>query len=121
MILQSLFYSILGVLCPSVQFFKNFVILMQFSLLIIFTRENLLTKFSAFISVKFTTVSVTRHYTKLLESKAAFVLVTPLCYYYIVNGTVYQCPDLYTFIQSKLIGIVHPLRQALETARQFSR
>ncbi|VDD90733.1 unnamed protein product [Enterobius vermicularis] len=41
--------------------------------------------------------------------------VTPLCYYYIVNGTVYQCPDLYTFIQSKLIGIVHPLRQALET------
>lgn len=47
--------------------------------------------------------------------------VTPLCYYYIINGTVYQCPDLYTFVQSKLIGIVHPLRQALETARQFSR
>ncbi|VDM47382.1 unnamed protein product [Toxocara canis] len=47
--------------------------------------------------------------------------VTPLCYYYVVNGTVYQCPDLYTFVQSRLIGAVDPLRRALEQARQFSR
>ncbi|VDK57515.1 unnamed protein product [Anisakis simplex] len=47
--------------------------------------------------------------------------VTPLCYYYIVNGTVYQCPDLYTFVQSRLIGVVDPLRRALENARQFCR
>lgn len=47
--------------------------------------------------------------------------VTPLCYYYVVNGTVYQCPDIYTFVQSKLIGAVDPLRRALEQARQFSR
>ncbi|MFH4975724.1 hypothetical protein AB6A40_002433 [Gnathostoma spinigerum] len=47
--------------------------------------------------------------------------VTPLCYYYVVNGTVYQCPDIYTFVQSKLIGAVEPLRHALEQARQFCR
>ncbi|VIO98270.1 Uncharacterized protein BM_BM6898 [Brugia malayi] len=47
--------------------------------------------------------------------------VTPLAYYYIVNGTVYQCPDIYTYIQSKLISIVDPLRQALEQARNFNR
>lgn len=49
------------------------------------------------------------------------LLVTPLAYYYIVNGTVYQCPDIYTYIQSKLISIVDPLRQALEQARNFNR
>uniref|UniRef100_A0A0R3S084 Mediator of RNA polymerase II transcription subunit 6 n=1 Tax=Elaeophora elaphi TaxID=1147741 RepID=A0A0R3S084_9BILA len=47
--------------------------------------------------------------------------VTPLAYYYIVNGTVYQCPDIYTYVQSKLISIVDPLRQALEQARTFNR
>ncbi|VDK70147.1 unnamed protein product [Litomosoides sigmodontis] len=47
--------------------------------------------------------------------------VTPLAYYYIVNGTVYQCPDIYTYVQSKLISIVDPLRQALEQARNFNR
>lgn len=56
------------------------------------------------------------------KSTAIFLLsVTPLCYYYVVNGTVYQCPDIYTFVQSKLIGAVDPLRRALEQARQFSR
>ncbi|VDN06799.1 unnamed protein product [Thelazia callipaeda] len=47
--------------------------------------------------------------------------VTPLAYYYIVNGTIYQCPDVYTYVQSKLIGVIDPLRQALDQARQFSR
>ncbi|CAG9540179.1 unnamed protein product [Cercopithifilaria johnstoni] len=47
--------------------------------------------------------------------------VTPLAYYYIVNGTVYQCPDIYTYVQSKLISIVDPLRQALEQAQNFNR
>lgn len=33
----------------------------------------------------------------------------------------YQCPDIYTYVQSKLISIVDPLRQALEQARNFNR
>ncbi|VDN54752.1 unnamed protein product [Dracunculus medinensis] len=47
--------------------------------------------------------------------------VTPLCYYYVVNGTVYQCPDIYMFTQSKLAGVVDALRQALDLTRQFNR
>jgi hypothetical protein len=46
---------------------------------------------------------------------------TPICYYYCMDGTVYQCPDLYTFIQSRLAQTTNPLREALTQASKYSR
>uniref|UniRef100_A0A1I7XPP5 Mediator of RNA polymerase II transcription subunit 6 n=1 Tax=Heterorhabditis bacteriophora TaxID=37862 RepID=A0A1I7XPP5_HETBA len=47
--------------------------------------------------------------------------VTPLAYYYVINGTVYQAPDLHTFVQSRLLGAVEPLKSAFDQVIQFSR
>ncbi|ETN80858.1 MED6 mediator sub complex component [Necator americanus] len=47
--------------------------------------------------------------------------VTPLAYYYIINGTVYQAPDVYTFVQSRLLGAVEPLKNAFDQVIQYSR
>ncbi|GMS78415.1 hypothetical protein PENTCL1PPCAC_590 [Pristionchus entomophagus] len=47
--------------------------------------------------------------------------VTPLAYYYVINGTVYQAPDAYSLIQSRLLGAVAPLGQAFEQMLKFSR
>lgn len=47
--------------------------------------------------------------------------ITPLCHYYILDGTVYQAPDLYTFLHSKLIGIIDPLRNAFLEAIEMTR
>lgn len=47
--------------------------------------------------------------------------VQPLCYYYVMDGTVYQCPDMYTFIQSRLAQTVNPLREALIQASKYSK
>ncbi|KJH53687.1 MED6 mediator sub complex component [Dictyocaulus viviparus] len=47
--------------------------------------------------------------------------VTPLAYYYIINGTVYQAPDVYTFVQSRLLGAVEPLKNAFDHVIQYSR
>uniref|UniRef100_A0A1I7ZTQ4 Mediator of RNA polymerase II transcription subunit 6 n=1 Tax=Steinernema glaseri TaxID=37863 RepID=A0A1I7ZTQ4_9BILA len=40
----------------------------------------------------------------------------PVCYYYICNGTVYQCPDLNTLIQSRLCASVDGLNKAFMCA-----
>ncbi|KAL6742713.1 hypothetical protein Aduo_015835 [Ancylostoma duodenale] len=47
--------------------------------------------------------------------------VTPLAYYYVINGTVYQAPDVYTFVQSRLLGAVEPLKNAFDQVIQYSR
>lgn len=47
--------------------------------------------------------------------------VTPLAYYYVINGTVYQAPDVYTFVQSRLLGAIEPLKNAFDQVVQFSR
>uniref|UniRef100_A0A914MXB8 Mediator of RNA polymerase II transcription subunit 6 n=1 Tax=Meloidogyne incognita TaxID=6306 RepID=A0A914MXB8_MELIC len=47
--------------------------------------------------------------------------ITPLCHYYVLDGTVYQAPDLYTFLHSKLIGIIDPLRNAFLEAIEMTR
>ncbi|KAI6198394.1 Mediator of RNA polymerase II transcription subunit 6 [Aphelenchoides fujianensis] len=41
--------------------------------------------------------------------------VQPLCYYYVLNGIVYQAPDLYSVVNSRLIGAVEPLKTALSS------
>jgi len=38
-----------------------------------------------------------------------------------LDGTVYQAPDLYTFLHSKLIGIIDPLRNAFLEAIEMTR
>lgn len=47
--------------------------------------------------------------------------VTPLAYYYIINGVVYQSPDALTFIQSRLLGSVEPLKKAFDEVVKYSR
>uniref|UniRef100_A0A6B2G6T1 Mediator of RNA polymerase II transcription subunit 6 n=1 Tax=Myxobolus squamalis TaxID=59785 RepID=A0A6B2G6T1_MYXSQ len=31
----------------------------------------------------------------------------PIAYYYILNGTVYQCPDALCFVRNKLVRLIH--------------
>lgn len=40
--------------------------------------------------------------------------MTPLCYYYILDGNIYQAPDIYSVIQSRLASALKPLQNALE-------
>lgn len=45
----------------------------------------------------------------------------PITYYYVVNGTVYQAPDLYSLVQSRLLGALNPLKEAFAAARECAR
>ncbi|GMR56582.1 hypothetical protein PMAYCL1PPCAC_26777 [Pristionchus mayeri] len=47
--------------------------------------------------------------------------IVPLAYYYIINGTVYQAPDAFSLVQSRLLGAVAPLGQAFDLMLNFSR
>ncbi|KAL4237266.1 Mediator of RNA polymerase II transcription subunit 6 [Mactra antiquata] len=47
--------------------------------------------------------------------------VTPQTDYYIINGTVYQAPDLCSVLNSRLINCVHNLQSSFEEAQSFSR
>lgn len=47
--------------------------------------------------------------------------ITPLCHYYVLDGTVYQAPDLYTFIHSRLVNAMDPLRNAFTAAIDMLR
>lgn len=49
------------------------------------------------------------------------ISVTPLAYYYIINGVVYQSPDLYTFVQSRMLAVVDPLKKAFDEVMSLSR
>jgi len=47
--------------------------------------------------------------------------VSPLAYYYVLNGVVYQAPDLYTVCQSRMVAAVEPLKKALGQTLEFLR
>lgn len=47
--------------------------------------------------------------------------VQPLCYYYVLNGVVYQCPDMYTLVQNRLASAVDPLKNALNQSLEYLR
>uniref|UniRef100_A0A7E4VLU2 Mediator of RNA polymerase II transcription subunit 6 n=1 Tax=Panagrellus redivivus TaxID=6233 RepID=A0A7E4VLU2_PANRE len=47
--------------------------------------------------------------------------VQPLCYYYIMEGIVYQCPDFFTLIESRLTQTANPLREALLQAGKYAK
>lgn len=40
-------------------------------------------------------------------------LVTPICYYYVLDGTVYQCPDIHSLVQSRFTSALDPLVKSL--------
>ncbi|KAI3422533.1 hypothetical protein GPALN_013038 [Globodera pallida] len=42
--------------------------------------------------------------------------ISPLCHYYVLDGTVYQAPDMHTLLHSRLIGVMDPLRCAFQEA-----
>ncbi|KAL3067982.1 hypothetical protein niasHT_037972 [Heterodera trifolii] len=42
--------------------------------------------------------------------------ITPLCHFYVLDGTVYQAPDMHTLLHSRLIGVMDPLRCAFQEA-----
>ncbi|KAI6189032.1 putative ATP-dependent RNA helicase DHX33 [Aphelenchoides besseyi] len=39
--------------------------------------------------------------------------ITPLCYYYVLRGIVYQAPDLYSVVNSRIVDAAEPLKTAL--------
>uniref|UniRef100_A0A1I7UFY3 Mediator of RNA polymerase II transcription subunit 6 n=1 Tax=Caenorhabditis tropicalis TaxID=1561998 RepID=A0A1I7UFY3_9PELO len=47
--------------------------------------------------------------------------VSPISYYYVVNGSVHQAPDMYSLIQSRLLGALEPLRNAFGEVTNYSR
>ncbi|GAA48777.1 Mediator of RNA polymerase II transcription subunit 6 [Clonorchis sinensis] len=47
--------------------------------------------------------------------------VTPLAYYYIINGTVLQAPDLTTLLSSRLLTTVNSLNKILQTLAPCAR
>ncbi|XP_065681715.1 potassium voltage-gated channel subfamily D member 3 isoform X2 [Hydra vulgaris] len=46
---------------------------------------------------------------------------TPLAFYYILAGVVYQAPDIGSLINSKLLSSVHQLQSAFAEARSYAR
>ncbi|KAF1751488.1 hypothetical protein GCK72_018042 [Caenorhabditis remanei] len=47
--------------------------------------------------------------------------VSPISYYYIISGNVHQAPDMYSLIQSRLLGALEPLRNAFGEVTNYSR
>ncbi|CAI4225079.1 unnamed protein product [Auanema sp. JU1783] len=47
--------------------------------------------------------------------------VTPLAYYYIINGVISLCPDLLSFVQTRLLGSIDPLKRAFDEVIQYSK
>ncbi|CAJ0572892.1 unnamed protein product, partial [Mesorhabditis spiculigera] len=47
--------------------------------------------------------------------------VTPVAYYYIVNGVIYQAPDLYSYTQSRLLSAADSLRKGFDEAMKYAR
>ncbi|KAJ1962308.1 Mediator of RNA polymerase II transcription subunit 6 [Dispira parvispora] len=45
--------------------------------------------------------------------------VTPLATYYILNGNIYQSPDLYSVVSNRLLISLHQLTQAFHETRQY--
>lgn len=53
------------------------------------------------------------------QRRASPTQVQPLCYYYVLNGTVYQCPDMYTLMQNRLASAIDPLKNALNQSLEY--
>ncbi|XP_003386493.1 PREDICTED: mediator of RNA polymerase II transcription subunit 6-like [Amphimedon queenslandica] len=47
--------------------------------------------------------------------------VIPLANYYVLGGVVYQCPDLHSVINSRLLSSLHLIHQAFEEAQSYAR
>ncbi|CAD6196095.1 unnamed protein product [Caenorhabditis auriculariae] len=47
--------------------------------------------------------------------------VTPLAYYYVINGLIHQAPDMHSLVQSRLLGAMEPLKDAFETVLNYAR
>lgn len=47
--------------------------------------------------------------------------VSPIAYYYVINGSVHQAPDMYSLVQSRLLGALEPLRNAFGEVTNYSR
>ncbi|CAI5452610.1 unnamed protein product [Caenorhabditis angaria] len=47
--------------------------------------------------------------------------VTPLAYYYVINGNIHQAPDMYSVVQSRLLGSLEPLRNAFQEVTNYLR
>lgn len=47
--------------------------------------------------------------------------ITPIAYYYVLNGTVYQCPDLHSIINSRLTSAITALKHAFTDFTNKSR
>ncbi|KAK3093765.1 hypothetical protein FSP39_019960, partial [Pinctada imbricata] len=47
--------------------------------------------------------------------------VTPLSDYYIIAGVVYQAPDLYSVVNSRLLNTISSLQSSFEEAQSYSR
>ncbi|ULT90460.1 hypothetical protein L3Y34_008654 [Caenorhabditis briggsae] len=47
--------------------------------------------------------------------------VSPIAYYYVINGSVHQAPDMHTLVQSRLLGALEPLRNAFGEVTNYSR
>lgn len=47
--------------------------------------------------------------------------VTPLAFYYILAGYVYQCPDVGSLINSRLLSTIHKVQSAFADAQSYSR
>lgn len=49
------------------------------------------------------------------------ISVSPIAYYYVINGSVHQAPDMYSLVQSRLLGALEPLRNAFGEVTNYSR
>lgn len=48
-----------------------------------------------------------------------FFVVTVLASYYILNGTIYSCPTLYSVVSQRVISSLHHLNSAVQYANQW--
>jgi mediator of RNA polymerase II transcription subunit 6 len=47
--------------------------------------------------------------------------VVPLAYFYILGGVVYQCPDLHSLINSRLLSSLHLVHDAFEEVLSYAK
>uniref|UniRef100_A0A0X3Q7S5 Mediator of RNA polymerase II transcription subunit 6 n=1 Tax=Schistocephalus solidus TaxID=70667 RepID=A0A0X3Q7S5_SCHSO len=55
------------------------------------------------------------------QQRLSPTLVTPIAYYYIVNGTVIQAPDLATLVNARLHTVIYGLNKTIQTLAPCAR
>nr|VZI43485.1 unnamed protein product [Spirometra erinaceieuropaei] len=55
------------------------------------------------------------------QQRLSTTLVTPIAYYYIVNGTVIQAPDLATLVNARLHTVIHGLNKTIQALAPCAR